>query len=562
MKNTSPEWGWYNAQGLSKASLLLAVLVVIVAGVGVFSMPFRDQLVRFSQSPVVRVAQIQLVLRSSVHLRLIQMQPLIELEKVDEVVHELRRTTVLDSNGEFLEKMLGLKIRISQCEQVILGQIELEKLRSSISEALELDQLDDVAELLQEYSKVAGQDVTYLTLKEKYDASIQRYQKIEKTSEEFATAMTSWNEAQAAQCLSDLRRLKAKPEVLVGIARKLDQLIKANAQVTLVLKRVEGKDSGGYSAHLLGLVESEIQKLGAHPKLLNMRKKLLSYPQVIRVPADVTTLDEAYLLLENGGTIELGEGVFYVELEINKPVTIKGAGVGATVIESRTVKGAGLHFFHPQKESKVSHLTLRGFIDEAGKYPLILLRGGGLDLSYVEILASANHGMAVSAGVAKIDHCRFAGNRWDGLAVFGPSSSADVQGSSFLQNGDHGVDVWGGAKAFIQTSRIEKNSKSGVVVSGAKSLAQLTDVQSRANRECGIYLNLGASLTAERVKVSDNAYSGLIAQRVDLFKWITSDASSNGEFGYIIDRKSMEAFEGRLAGKENKLGLKRQKRLK
>ncbi|WP_105044463.1 right-handed parallel beta-helix repeat-containing protein [Rubritalea profundi] len=201
-------------------------------------------------------------------------------------------------------------------------------------------------------------------------------------------------------------------------------------------------------------------------------------------------------------------------------------------------------------------------MSDAGKYPLILHRGGRLDLSHVEISGSANHGMAVSGGLAKIEHCRFSGNHWDGLAVFGPTSSVHVNDSIFQGNADHGVDVWGGATALLESSVIERNSKSGVVVSGMKSLVTLVDVHSRANRECGIYLSLGASLTAERVEVSKNRFSGLIAQRINLLKWSKSDASSNGEFGYLMDRNSMQVLEGEFVGKENKLGLRSQKRLK
>ncbi len=562
MRNPSSWQNWYNVQGFSKARLLVVVLLTILAGVGAFSKLRRDTLERTRQVQVERVAQIQLALRKDVQLCLVQVQKHLELEETDEATRELRRASILDSNSEFSAKVHELKIGIIQNKQAIAHRIELEKLRSSILAALQLEQLTDASELLLKYSKIGMQDVAYLALKEKYDAAVQRNQQLEEHSEGFSRAITSWDETQATHYLSALRRLETKPEELTEMAGKLDQLRKIDRTVSSVVQEIQLKDSGEYSAHLLEKVESEIERLGEHPKLMRIHQKLLSNPQIVRVPADVSTLDEAYSLLRKGGTIELGEGVFYVELEINKPVIIKGAGVGITIIESRTVNGSGLHFFHPKKDSKVSHLSLRGFISEAGKYPLVLLRGGGLDLSHVEISGSANHGMAVSRGLAKIEHCRFSGNHWDGLAVFGPTSSVHVKESSFQKNADHGVDAWGGATALLESSVIERNSKSGIVVSGVKSLVTLVDVHSSANRECGIYLNLGASLTAERVEVSNNHFSGLVAQRINLLEWIKSDASSNGEFGYLMDRQSMEVFDGEFVGKENKLGLRSQKRLK
>lgn len=63
---------------------------------------------------------------------------------------------------------------------------------------------------------------------------------------------------------------------------------------------------------------------------------------------------------------------------------------------------------------------------------------------------------------------------------------------------------------------------------------------------------------AERVKVSNNRFSGLIAQSIHHINWVDSDASSNGGFGYLIDRLSA----GKLTGKENVIGLVAQNQLK
>lgn len=166
---------------------------------------------------------------------------------------------------------------------------------------LEVEQLNDASELLLKYSKLAEQDVAHLALKEKHDTAVQRRQQIEENSEGFSTAITSWAETQAAQHLSALRWLETKPEELAEMARQLDQLRKVDRIVTSVVQGIQLKDSGEYSAHLLEDVESEIKRLGEHPKLILMHQKLLSHPQVVRVHAGVPTLDEAYSLLQKGG---------------------------------------------------------------------------------------------------------------------------------------------------------------------------------------------------------------------------------------------------------------------
>ncbi len=562
MKNPSPRCNWHSASGFSKARLLLVVLLLIMVAAAVFYKLQRDALERMQQARVERVAQAQLALRVDVQRCLSQVEFDLEKEELVAATRQLRRASILDVTSEFSVELHALKLRIAQAEEAITRREKLAEIESSVLVSLKAERLDDVSVLLQQYQEVGDQDSTYLTLNEHYKEALQRKQKMEQRAKSFTKALAAWDEPQATQCLNDLRELGVKPERVAEMTRRLDEFRDSETIVITVVQMFESHDSGKYSAHLLEQLESAIERLGEHPKLIQLNKKLLSYPQIIRVPADVSSVDEAYALLRKGGVIELGEGVFYVELKINKPVVIKGTGVGVTILESRTVNGAGLHFSHSEQESKVSHLTLRGFVGDAGKHPLLLLGGGSLELSYVEIAGSANHGMAISEGMAKVANCKFMANHWDGLAVFGTSSEAHVKASNFQQNGDHGIDVWGGSKALIESSRVEKNAKSGVVVAGAKSLVTLTEVYSRANRECGIYINQGASLVAERVKVSGNRFSGLVAQGIHILDWLKSDASSNGEYGYLIDRQSMPIFEGRFSGSDNKLGLKSQKRLK
>ena len=193
---------------------------------------------------------------------LVQVQTHLELEEIDEATRELRRASILDSNSEFSTKVHALKIRIIQHKQAIAHRVELEGLRSSILATLEVEQLNDASVLLLKYSKVGGQDVAYLALKEKYDTAVQRRQQIEEHSEGFTTAITNWTETPAAQHLSALRRLETKPGELAEMTRQLDQLRKIDRTVTSVVQGIQLKDSGEYSAHLLEEVESERKRLG------------------------------------------------------------------------------------------------------------------------------------------------------------------------------------------------------------------------------------------------------------------------------------------------------------
>jgi len=534
-----------------------------MAGVGVFYKKRSETLRNTRQTQVERVAQAQLNLRKDVQLTLAQVSQHLESEDLKKARQSLRRASILDLIGEFTGQVYELKTQIIKLEQTIAQREELEELASSISVSLKAGELSTTDSLLQEYLQVVQvEDEVYVSLKKQYDSDLRRAQKIQTLTKVFAIAVADWNETQAIEILEKLRSVNISDELIAELGRELKVVQKVNLEVASIIPRFNQADTGQYSADLLDDIDLQIKRLGGHPKLLAVREKIRSHPQTIRVPAEVASIDEAYAQLRDGGTIELGEGVFYTEIEFDKSVVIKGAGVGITILESRTKNAAGLHFSHPKGNYKVSHLALRGFLGDAGGYPLLLLSGGKLDLSHVEISRSANHGMAVTSGTVKIQECEFFSNRWDGLAVFGASSLVTVKDSNFHENADHGVDVWGGAKAQLTSSSARNNSKSGIVASGEKSLISLTDVSSNANRECGIYLSLGASLVGKRVKVCNNRFSGLIAQSIHHINWVDSDASSNGEFGYLIDRLSAGKLVGELRGEENVIGLVSQKRLK
>jgi hypothetical protein len=283
---------------------------------------------------------------------------------------------------------------------------------------------------------------------------------------------------------------------------------------------------------------------------------------IVRVPSEVASIDEAYEKLENGGTIEIGEGVFYVETKFDKSVVIKGSGMANTILESRTSTLPALHFSNAQREYKISNLTLRGIDQVRVGYPLLFVSGGNVDLYKVKITRSGHHGMAIIGGIVQVRSCIFAHNKWDGIAIFGMTSSAIISNSELLGNGDHGIDLWGGANAQIESSRSSSNSKSGIVVTGEKTQLTLKRVSSELNRECGIYLNHRSSLIAEQVRIDNNGYSGLVAQAIENVEWERSTSCSNGEFGYLIDRLSQTKVKGKLIGKDNKIGLILQKKLK
>jgi len=67
------------------------------------------------------------------------------------------------------------------------------------------------------------------------------------------------------------------------------------------------------------------------PNLINI--KPVSAPNIIHVPADFQTIQEAIDYATNGDTIEVDAGIYYEHIFINKSITLQGANATTTIID-------------------------------------------------------------------------------------------------------------------------------------------------------------------------------------------------------------------------------------
>jgi hypothetical protein len=161
----------------------------------------------------------------------------------------------------------------------------------------------------------------------------------------------------------------------------------------------------------------------------------------------------AVATLPAGSTLVLGAGTHTLDdvLVLLSPITVRGSGVGATMLESTAVDFGVLAIANGRVELK--DLTLR----HLGKAPANVVLAG----PSVSLVAT---GVAVSGGVAQKD-----GTGGAGILMYDPQSrpggaetTLEVTDSELFENGSAGIVLTGGHVASIESSTFRGNGQCGV----------------------------------------------------------------------------------------------------
>ena len=204
---------------------------------------------------------------------------------------------------------------------------------------------------------------------------------------------------------------------------------------------------------------------------------------------DLATLEEAIAFAAGGSTIELSAGEFIVAqtLEVDKPLTINGAGIEQTRIFSEA-PSASLNY------SGEGRFTLQDLtITHRGNFAadLITVRSGELDLANCRLQgarpsAEANYGaglFVLNESVVHTSSCEIIDNGGVGVQVihdaqitlqdsiisgngagilFDGNSTGQVSGSVIKQNDDAGVLVFALARPDIIDNLVQDNHGYGI----------------------------------------------------------------------------------------------------
>jgi len=203
-----------------------------------------------------------------------------------------------------------------------------------------------------------------------------------------------------------------------------------------------------------------------------------------------SSIQQAITNASPGNVLCLQAGTWWANLEINKSLTLRGAGSRQTVIKSAQT---GYPVILIESDSEI----------EVRIEDLTLTQASGGRCAVEDPKWICPHGIQVR-GKAKttIINSTVSRNAWNGLAV-GGSATLRLVNSTILGNGEDGLSVSDSAMASLRNSTISGNGD-GLVVSGSAQV-ELQENRIIGNRGCGIHVfTSGAQMSGTPNEIHDN----------------------------------------------------------
>ncbi len=272
-----------------------------------------------------------------------------------------------------------------------------------------------------------------------------------------------------------------------------------------------------------------------------------------------------------GTTVTLSAGTYRLNgpLEIDKSITLVGAGMDETVIES--VYGPSMVRFTGPGNLTLAGVTL-AYVGEDGANVLVI-DAGAVDIDgsrFTGGVWSAEDGLGGTGlvlwgdSVGTVSNSRFDGNGLHGIEIkeqaqltvdgnvltgngengiaFFDASSGDARNNDCSGNGLHGIGVAGEASVSIDGNTCNENGETGIRISGQATVEARGNETAR-NGLHGIVALESAQVTLEDNFVNENQESGIVFVDQATGDVRGNECSSNGLHGIGLEDEAQATIE-------------------
>lgn len=310
-------------------------------------------------------------------------------------------------------------------------------------------------------------------------------------------------------------------------------------------------DKGEFSEAALEALREAV-RLDNQKDYQDLYNKMSAYTRLLNVPGDFSTISEALGAARANDKIRVGPGTYKESLSLKVKVNLEGAGSSETIIECEAESASVLLATSEATGSRIGSLSMKqtgiSLTDE--RYPVVVADAAELILEDCHIEHGSGHGVAIiNGGTGRLRNVRVTRCGWDGLAVYGEGSRADVADCRFELNFHHGVDAWAGGGVELVKSRSTLNGLAGVVLMSPGVKSVVTQCTLDRNREVGITVSNGAQASLRANRAESNLLGGFIVMGEGTHVGLEGNvAEKNREFGIVVDRRSKaEPFKGNVA---------------
>jgi tetratricopeptide (TPR) repeat protein len=300
-------------------------------------------------------------------------------------------------------------------------------------------------------------------------------------------------------------------------------------------------DEGEHSEEALEALREAI-RLADHEDFQVLYKKMSSYTRVLEVPGDYSTIAEALKAARSNDKVRIGPGTYKESLTLTVKVDLEGAGSDKTIIECEAKVASVLLARKDATGSRVAHVTLQqaGIDLTEERYPVVAADGVELSVEDCRVVNGSGHGIAViNGGLGRLRNVTVSKCGWDGLAVYGDESRADVADSRFESNFHHGIDAWAGGSVEIRKSRTTLNGLAGVLLMSPGVKSMVTQCTADRNREVGIMVSNGSQAVLRANRAELNLLGGFLVEGEGTSVALEGNvAEKNYKVGIVVDKRS------------------------
>ncbi|MCW2247739.1 hypothetical protein M2352_003373 [Azospirillum fermentarium] len=263
---------------------------------------------------------------------------------------------------------------------------------------------------------------------------------------------------------------------------------------------------------------------------------------------DYATIQEAVAAANPGDTVELADGVYFGEILIDRPLTLRGGGsdrcwLSAEVSGGRVIVVTGTSGVHiaglritgvPTSELSAVCIDVSSVdiadcrIEDGGKFGIAVTGGSRLTVTGATIGTSSAAGIAVGdASDVTLQACLVLENAGSGVSASG--SQVVVLDSAMRKNGQAGIALLGKSAGRVQNCEIAGNRRGGIVANG-ESTIRLISGTVYGNLPVGVWVHGGSHAHVEKTIIAGNGSWGIDATGIGGMNNATSAVSLNNCF--------------------------------
>jgi hypothetical protein len=206
--------------------------------------------------------------------------------------------------------------------------------------------------------------------------------------------------------------------------------------------------------------------------LLSLLVYSLTGPKTLIVPDRYSTIQKAIDAADSGDTVEIKPGLYQESLRFKDNITLTGTDREKVVLMFDTRKTPVLSAFNSR--GTLSNLTFKSLginpsPEMEKNQPLLKLVHSTLKVDHCVLEDSCGNGINIElASQCEMAHCLIQNNRRSGIVVLGNRTSANLHDNRCLRNGMNGLGFGSGATGIVKANECRDNTGSGLYFENEK----------------------------------------------------------------------------------------------